>query len=317
MHDVANGWMWFGFTVFLIFALSVDTFILNKKHARPHASMRAAVIWTLIWITSALIFNVLLWLYLYETQPSAYAHKKALDFLTGYLIEKTLSLDNLFVFYMIFSQLHIPVASQQRVFSYGIWSAIVLRLIIILLGSWLVSEFHWVLYVMGVFLLFTGFKIFFAEEKEKDIADSVVLKLIRRFFRVTKELEGEHFFIKKEKFWYATPLFITLIFIEISDIIFAVDSIPAIFAITQDPFIVWSSNIFAILGLRAMYFLLARAADTFHLLKYGIALILLFVGAKMVVEPWIDITVGESLAVIASILIVFTILSLRERHARH
>lgn len=312
MHDIANGWVWFGFTVFLVFALSVDTFILDKKHARPHESMRAALIWSAIWISTALIFNALLWFYLYETQSTVIANTKSLEFFTGYLIEKTLSLDNLFVFYVIFAHLRIPNELQQRVFSYGIWSAIVLRLGIILIGTWLITHFHWILYVMGAFLLLTGIRMLVAKEKEKDLADSLVIAGIKRVFRVTHELDGNKFFIKKNALYYATPLFVALIFIEISDIVFAVDSIPAIFAITQDPFIVWSSNIFAILGLRAMYFLLSRVIARFHLLKYGIALILVFVGFKMVVAPWFEISSIYSLFTIASILLFFTWLSFHE-----
>jgi tellurite resistance protein TerC len=215
---------------------------------------------------------------------------------------------------MIFKQLHIPNAYQHRVLSIGIWSAIVMRLILILLGAWLVSRFHWILYVMGVFLFFTGIKILLMEDKEKDITQSGIINLVKRFFRMTSEIKDESFFVKVGKQWVATPLFLALIFIEISDLVFAVDSIPAIFAITTDPFIVWTSNIFAILGLRAMYFFLSGAIARFSLLKYGIALILVFIGTKMVIEPWIHISVGFSLFVIASILTIFTWMSFaRER----
>lgn len=313
MEDVANIWMWVGFTLFLILALSVDSFILNKKHARPHESMRAALLWTAVWVACALIFNLLLWVYLYITTTPLYAHEKALDFLAGYLIEKSLSIDNLFVFFMIFQHFRLPVAAQQRVFSYGIWSAIVLRLALILVGTWLVTQFHWVLYLMGLFLLLTGFKMLVVKESEKDLFETTLFKVIKYFFRVTNEMDKQQFFIRKEHLWYVTPMFVALVFIELSDVIFAFDSIPAIFAITQDPFIVWSSNIFAILGLRALYFLLASVADRFHLLKYGIALILVFVGAKMVLAPWIHISVEVSLVVIAVILLLFAFLSYREQ----
>jgi TerC family integral membrane protein len=192
-----------------------------------------------------------------------------------------------------------------------------MRLGIILLGTWLVSEFHWILYVMGAFLLFTGVKIIFTEEKEKDIAQSSIITLIKRFFRVTHEIKSQSFFIRDGAKLYATPLFIALVFIEISDLVFAVDSIPAIFAITRDPFIVWTSNIFAILGLRALYFLLSGMISRFELLKYAIALILIFIGTKMVIEPWFDIHVTVSLTVIISILVSFTFISLwRERLLR-
>jgi tellurite resistance protein TerC len=311
MTQTANGWLWLGFTLFVVLALSIDTFFLNKRFARPGESIRAALVWSLVWVSLALIFNLLLWLYLLKTQTPAIAHKTALDFFTGYLIEKSLSVDNLFVFYMIFKQMRIPHAYQQRVFTIGIWSAIVLRLLIILAGTWLVSRFHWVLYVMGAFLIFTGIKILVAEEKEKDITESAIIAMTKRIFRVTSELSNQAFFIKKNKLYYATPLFVTLILIEISDIIFAVDSIPAIFAITQDPFIVWSSNIFAILGLRALYFVLSGMIGRFELLKYAISMILVFIGVKMVIEPWVHIDVLVSLAVIAGTLILFTLVSIR------
>lgn len=309
MQDVANGWVWLGFSIFLIFALSIDTIFLNKKFARPHQSMRASIVWTIVWVTAALIFNVLLWFYLYCTRDIAIANRVSLDFLTGYIIEKSLSVDNLFVFYMIFKQLRIPVASQQRVLSYGIWGAIIMRLVLILLGTWLVRQFHWVLYLMGAFLLYTGIKMFLIEDKEEVIAETWIARILKRFIRMKDTLHGELFFVVENAKVYATPLFLAVIFVEFSDLVFAFDSIPAIFAITQDPFIVWSSNIFAILGLRALYFLLAGVATRFHLLKYGIALILVYVGAKMVLAPWVSIPVGVSLAVIVVILTLFTWLS--------
>ena len=276
---------------------------VKKKYPRPHQSMRAAAYWTLFWVTCALIFSGLLYL----------ANKKALEFFTGYLIELSLSIDNLFVFYLVFHQLHIPNQYQHRVFSYGIWSAIVMRLGIILLGVWLVMRFHWILYVMGALLLLTGLKMCFMQTKEKDLTESLIIRLMNKMFRVTPRLEQEHFFVRRTGLLYATPLFVALIFIEISDLMFAMDSIPAIFAITTDPFIVWTSNIFAILGLRALYFLLVGLVKQFDLLKYGIACILIFVGAKMVVEPWISIPVGISLSIIVGILLLFSWLSLRKR----
>lgn len=310
MNTISNVWIWIGFSIFLVIALCIDTFAL-KKHARPHESMRASIYWTLVWITCALIFNGLLWIYLYYSASVPIANQKALEFLAGYVIEKSLSVDNLFTFYMIFHQFRIPIAYQQRIFSIGIWSAIILRLLLILFGAWLVMNFHWVLYLMGAFLLLTGIKMCFAEEKEKDLAETLIIRFIKRFFRVTNEIHAHQFFIRKNLKLYGTGLLLALIFIEISDIVFALDSIPAIFAITTDPFIVWSSNIFAILGLRALYFLLAGMVNRFHMLKYGIALILVFVGSKMLIEPWIHISVLLSLGVVVGILLLFTWLSLR------
>ncbi len=310
MTGIANGWVWFGFTLFVVFALSADTFLLSNKYARPHQSMRAALIWTSIWISSALIFNGLLWCYVYlNTNSSVFANIKALEFFSGYLIEKSLSVDNLFAFYLVFQTLHIPIKYQQRVFSFGIWGAIIMRLLFILLGVWLVTQFHWLLYVLGAFLLLTGVKIICTKEKEKSLNDSIIFKLVKRLFRISPELHDHHFFIKKNSLVYATPLFLALLFVEFSDVIFAMDSIPAIFAITTDPFIIWASNIFAILGLRALYFVLSGMVVRFRLLKFGIALILVFIGSKMMIEPWMTISTGVSLAVIISILIMFSLLS--------
>ncbi|TAK75731.1 MAG: TerC/Alx family metal homeostasis membrane protein [Gammaproteobacteria bacterium] len=303
MHDVTNIGVWIGFSLFLIIALSLDTFVLHRSSRTDAPSMRTALCWTLIWIGTALIFNVLIWFF----NP-----QKALEFFAGYLIEKSLSIDNLFAFYMIFHQFRIPAAYQQRIFSIGIWSAIILRLLLILGGTWLVTHFHWMLYLMGAFLVLTGLKMGLMHEKEKDLTETSLIHFMKRFMRITHEIHGNHFFIRKDAKLYATGLFLALVFIEISDIVFAFDSIPAIFAVTMDPFIVWSSNIFAILGLRALYFLLAGMVTRFHLLKYGIALILIFVGSKMLIEPWVHVSVLVSLSVIIGILLLFTYLSMRE-----
>ncbi len=310
MHNVTSIGMWLGFSTFLIVALGIDTFLLGKKHLGPNESIKAALFWTLIWISCALIFNIFLWLDLYFTTTNAIANQKALEFFAGYLIEKSLSIDNLFAFYMVFHQFRIPLAYQQRIFSIGIWSAIVLRLALILCGVWLLNKFHWVIYIMGAFLFFTGIKMFFVVDGEKDLTESFIIRIIKKFIPITTDMKDESLFIRKNKIGYATPLFLALIFIEISDIIFAFDSIPAIFAITTDPFIVWTSNIFAILGLRALYFLLAGMVYRFHLLKHGIALILIFVGTKMLIANWIPISVLWSLSIIMSILIVFAALSI-------
>lgn len=307
-NGIANSWIWIGFSIFLVIALGIDAVVLNKTKFHPNRSLRIALLWTLVWVVSALIFNVLLWLYLlYNTTP-AFAQEQALDFLTGYIIEKSLSIDNLFVFYMIFHQLRIPAEYQQRVFTYGIWSAVILRLLLILVGSWLVVHFHWILYVMGAFLLLTGIKMLLISHNDKDLSKSKLFQFLQTCFRITSQFQGKRFFMRKNKLLYATPLFVALIFIEFSDIVFAFDSIPAIFAITTDPFIVWTSNIFAILGLRALYFLLAGMIKRFTLLKYAIAIILIFVGCKMLITPWYTIPVALSLSTIAGILILFTLL---------
>lgn len=310
---MANGidtWVWIAFSVFIIVALGLDTFLVNKEHGKPTSPIRTALIWSTVWVVCALIFNVLLWIYFYHNATIEIANEKALNFLTGYLIEKTLSFDNLFAFYIVFHHFNIPVQYQHRVFSYGIWSAIVFRLLLILFGTWLVKEVHWSLYVMGVFLLLTGIKMFVVKEHEKDLAENWSIRLAKRFFNITPELHQEHFFIRKAGVLYATPLLVALFFIEISDLIFAFDSIPAIFAITTDPFIVWSSNIFAILGLRALYFLLAGMVHRFHLLRYGIALILVFVGLKMLIAPWLHISAVLSLVIVFCLIVFFILLSL-------
>ncbi|HTM64560.1 MAG TPA: TerC/Alx family metal homeostasis membrane protein [Gammaproteobacteria bacterium] len=316
MEYFSSAWMWIGFSTFLVIALTVDTVLIGKYRARTVETWRAALFWTLLWITCALIFNVLIWIYARSIMDTSSANKLALNFFTAYLIEKSLSLDNLFVFYLVFQHFHIAHRHQHRVLSYGIWGAVIMRLAIILAGIWLISQFHWLLYVMGAILVFTGIKILLMKEKHKDLDEALILKLTKKVFRVTNEIVNEHFFVYKNKLLYATPLFVALVFIEFSDLIFAIDSIPAVFAITQDPFIVWTSNIFAILGLRAMYFLLARMVEDLRLLKYGIALILVFVGVKMLIEPWINIPIGMSLGVIAFIILTFSVLSVRESGIR-
>lgn len=314
MNEMTHGWVfWVGFSLFLIIALSIDTIVVNKKQIGPDKSIRAALLWTLLWVTCALFFNALLWVSIHYSANAAAANEIALNFFTGYLIEKSLSIDNLFAFYLIFHQFHIPLAYQHRVFSYGIWSAIVFRLLLILVGSWLIQQFHWILYVMGVFLLLTGIKMCFSYEEDKDLLSSKTFLFLQRFLRLTPGLSGQKFFIKKDALIYATPLFIALVFIELTDVVFAFDSIPAIFAITTDPFIVWTSNIFAILGLRAMYFLLVGMVKQFYLLKYAIALILVFVGTKMVIAPWVAIPTLLSLTVIVALLLLFSVLSFKMR----
>lgn len=301
--------IWVGFTLFVVLALSIDTFFINDKY-HPQHSLKMALAWSVLWVLCALIFNVLLWRYCYATQGAVAANKAALDFFTGYLLEKSLSVDNLFAFYMIFTQLRIPVSHQHRVFSYGIWGAIIMRLVFILTLSYLVLNFHWLLYVMGAFLVFTGLHMLFTIESEKrSLAESRLLYYLKRTLRLT-DLHGEAFIVRINGLYHITPLFIALIFVELSDLIFAFDSIPAIFAITTDPFIVWSSNIFAILGLRALYFLLAGMVTRLHLLKYGLALILVYIGLKMLLSFWIKIPVGVSLGIIATILGIFVTLSL-------
>ncbi len=247
------------------------------------------------------------WYYLNETAGRAVADTQALAFLTGYLIEKALAVDNVFVWLMLFSYFAVPANLQRRVLIYGVLGAIVLRTIMIFAGSWLVSQFQWLLYLFGAFLLFTGIKMALAKEDDSAIGDKPLVKWLRSRLRMTDSLEGERFFVRRNGILFATPLVLVLILVELSDVIFAVDSIPAIFAVTTDPFIVLTSNLFAIMGLRAMYFLLANVAERFSMLKYGLSVILVFIGIKMLIIDFFHIPIGVSLGVVAGIL-TFTLL---------
>jgi tellurite resistance protein TerC len=247
----------------------------------------------------ALLFNGGLWWYLKTTAGAGVADRKALEFLSGYLIEKALSVDNIFVFLMIFTAFQVPQQYQRRILVYGVLGAIVMRAVMIAAGAWVVSEFSWVLYVFGAFLLLTGMRMLVAADKEPDVQNSPVMRFARRHLRVADGDHGEKFVVVANGVRYVTPLFLVLLLIEATDLIFAVDSIPAIFAITTDPFIVFTSNLFAILGLRALYFLLVDMADRFHLLKYGLAMVLTFIGTKMLIMPWYHMPVQASLTVVA------------------
>jgi tellurite resistance protein TerC len=276
----------------------LDLFVFGGRKAHK-VGVKEAAAWSLVWVSLALAFNAGLWWYLNGTAGAEIADRKALEFLTGYLIEKSLSVDNVFIFLLIFSSFHVSAEYQRRVLIYGVLGAIVLRAIMILAGAWLVREFGWVLYLFGAFLVVTGVRMLVMAEKEPDLNKNPVLKFARRHLRITEGHHGEKFSVMKDGVRYFTPLFLVLILIETSDLVFAVDSIPAIFAITTDPFIVFTSNIFAIMGLRALYFLLADVADRFHLLKYGLAMVLTFIGAKMLITPWYHVPVAASLAIVA------------------
>ena len=308
MTTVSEWWMWLGFLAFVVMMLAIDLFLLSGRKAH-RVSTKEALSWTIVWFMLALIFNLLFWWYLVYTSNTQIANEKALEFLTGYLIEKSLSIDNVFVILMIFSYFSIPAEYQRRVLIYGVLGAIVMRLILILLGIWIVNQFHWVLYLFGFLMIITGIRMAFFAEHEPDLAKNPVLRWMRQHLRITDELQGERFFIVHHQLWYVTPLFLVLILVEVSDLIFAVDSIPAIFAVTNDPFIIFTSNIFAILGLRALYFLLANMHRRFHLLKYGIALILVFVGVKMLIAPWFKIPIFIALGTVVITLIFCIALS--------
>ncbi len=312
MYSIGSWWMWLSFIIFIFIVLAIDIFLLGRNKEK-RVSTRQALSWVVLCIICALCFDGLLWSYLSQTQGIVVANQKALEFFTGYVIEQSLSVDNMFVFVMIFSYFSVPAEYQHRVLLYGVLSAVILRLLVILGGTWLVAEFHWILYVFGIFLVLTGIKMLFPEETKKDYAQNPILRWVRRHFHVTENFHEEKFFIKQKQRWYITPLFLVLILIEVSDLIFAMDSIPAIFAITSDPFIVFTSNIFAILGLRALYFLLAHMLVRFHLLKYGIALILVFIGVKMLLAPWVIIPIVLALSIVAAILATTVVLSMLNR----
>ncbi|BBP05940.1 membrane protein [Sulfuriferula plumbiphila] len=295
--SIAEPWMWAAFIGFVLVMLALDLFVLGGRKAHT-VSVKEAALWSLAWFCMALIFNAGMWWHLNGTLGAEVADKKALEFLTGYLIEKSLSVDNVFVFLLIFAAFQVKPAYQRRVLVYGVLGAIVLRAVMILAGAWVVREFSWVLYLFGAFLLVTGIRMLVMAEKTADLEQNPVLKFARRHLRISVGEHGEKFSVVQGGTRYFTPLFLVLILIETTDVVFAVDSIPAIFAITTDPFIVFTSNIFAVMGLRALYFLLADVAHRFHLLKYGLALVLSFIGGKMLIAPWYHVPVQASLFVV-------------------
>ncbi len=284
--------LWIGFNVFVLAMLALDLLVFHRK---PHeVSVREALSWSAVWIALALVFNA--GLYFFQ------GRQPALEFLTGYLIEKSLSVDNIFVFLMVFAYFRVPQKYQHEVLFWGILGALVFRAIFIAGGVTLIKNFHWIIYVFGAFLIFTGIKMVLDKDKEIHPEKSPLLRLFRKFMPVTEGYENGKFFVRKDSRLYATPLFVVLLVIETTDIIFAVDSIPAILAITQDPFIVYTSNVFAILGLRALYFALAGVIRLFHYLHYGLSAILVFVGTKMLLSDFYKVPIGISLSVVACLL---------------
>lgn len=310
MHTLAPVWLWSVFIVFVLLALFVD-FVVLKKQGAHDVTVPEAIRWSAIWVALSFAFNGLLWWAFMQEQGAAVANTKALEFLTGYLIEKSLAVDNIFVFLMIFTYFSVPSAYQKRVLMIGIIGAIVLRTVMILVGGWLISQFHWILYVFGAFLVLTGVKMWWAADQEPDLEDNPALKILRKVMPVSKHFDGERFWTVHNGVRIATPLLLVVALVGFTDVIFAVDSIPAIYAITSDPFIVLTSNIFAILGLRAMFFLLAAMAAKFHLLNYGLAVILVFIGTKMLLIDLYKIPVLVSLGVVIGILIITMVWSVK------
>ena len=310
MDTIAPDWLWAFFVVSVLVALFID-FVVLKKQGAHEVSVKEALHWSVVWVLLSFAFNGLFWWAVAQDHGSAVANTKAMEFLTGYLIEKSLAVDNIFVFLMIFTYFAVPQAFQKRVLMIGIIGAIVLRTVMILVGSYLIAQFHWLLYLFGAFLVITGIKMWWAAGQEADLESNPALKLLRRVIPVSKDFDGEKFFTAQNGKRIATPLLLVVLLVGVIDVIFAVDSIPAIFAITTDPFIVLTSNIFAILGLRAMYFLLAAMAAKFHLLSYGLAVILAFIGTKMLLIDVYKIPVLVSLGVVVAILAITMVWSVK------
>ncbi|YCH30055.1 TerC family protein [Erwinia sp. D4-22] len=302
MQTVGTPLLWGSFAVVVLIMLAIDLFLQGRRGAQT-MTLKQAAVWSLVWVSVSLLFATAFWWYLDGSMGREAANTQTMAFLTGYVLEKALAVDNVFVWLMLFGYFAVPAAYQRRVLIYGVLGAIVLRTIMIFAGSWLVTQFSWILYLFGAFLLLTGIKMAFSkEDDEHSVGDKPVVRWLRSHLRMTDNLEGEKFFVRRNGLLYATPLLLVLIMVELSDVIFAVDSIPAIFAVTTDPFIVLTSNLFAILGLRAMYFLLAGVAERFSMLKYGLAIVLVFIGIKMLIVDIWHIPVAISLGVVGSIL---------------
>ncbi len=285
-------WLWSAFLLFVLAMLALD---LGVFHRRAHViSLREAAIWSFVWVALSLLFNVWIW--------QEWGGTKGLEFLTGYVIEKSLSVDNIFVFLVLFQYFRVEPRYQHRVLFWGILGALVMRGIMIAAGVVLIARFHWILYIFGAFLVWAGAKMMFHKPEDIHPEQNPVFRWARRFLPLTKEYHGQKFLVHEGGIWRATPMLLVLLVIESTDLAFALDSIPAIFAITKDPFIIFSSNVFAILGLRAMYFLLAGVMPFFRYLNMGLSLVLVFIGVKMLIEKWVGIPTGISLGVVGAVL---------------
>ena len=309
METIGNPWLWAGFGGLVVIALLVDLVLM--RHGGAHkVTFKEAAWWSLGWVALAMIFNGALWWYVGQTAGAAEANRVGLEFLTGYLVEKALAVDNIFVFLMIFGYFAVPEEQRQRVLVIGIVGAIALRAVLIFVGALLLAKFHWILYLFGAFLLFTGIKMWRAAGEPPSLEGNPVLRWVTGHLPFMRRYYGGALWIGSGARRKFTPLFVVLVMIAVTDVIFAVDSIPAIFAITEDPFIVLTSNVFAVLGLRAMFFLLQGMADRFHLLPYGLALVLAVIGAKMLLADVYKVPVLVSLAMVAAIIGATVALSL-------
>jgi tellurite resistance protein TerC len=293
-------WLWIGFNAAVVIMLALDLGVLHRRARK--VSLKEAALWSSAWVGLALLFNLAIYFWM--------GKEPALEFLAGYLIEKSLSIDNIFVFVLLFSYFSVPDQFQHRVLFWGVLGALLMRAALIAAGAALLAKFHWVIYLFGGFLVITGLKMALSRGEPVDPADNVVLRLFRRLMPVSDEYDGARFLTRRNGVLHATPLLMVLVLIEFTDLIFAVDSIPAIFAVTRDPFLVYTSNVFAILGLRALYFLLAAVVGLFRFLKLGLAAVLAFVGVKMLLAEIYPIPITVSLAVVAAVLAVSIVLSL-------
>lgn len=314
METIGTLWLYLVFFAIVAVMLIIDFVGFKHQHGQE-VKVRTAAYWSIAWVSVATLFGGGLWLYLEQTAGTAIANAKVMEYFAGYLLEKSLAIDNVFVWLMIFAAFAIPPALQRKLLLYGVLGAIVLRTIFIFIGAWFVQEFSWILYIFGAFLVYTGFKFLRGQhEEDSNIEDMAILKWLRKHMRITPQLQGDKFFVRQNGLLWATPLFLVLILVEASDVIFAVDSIPAIFAVTTDPFIVLTANLMAILGLRAMFFLLSGAASKMHYLPYGLGIILVFIGFKMLMLDVFHMPIWISLSFIVIVLTVTAILSIR--HSR-
>ncbi len=317
MESIGNIWLYLAFFAIVMVMLAIDFLGFKQKEGQT-VQVRTAAYWSIAWVSVAMLFGGGLWLYLKQTAGLDVANTKVMEYLAGYLLEKSLAIDNVFVWLMIFAAFAIPPALQRKILLYGVLGAIVLRTIFIFIGAWFVQEFSWILYLFGAFLVYTGFKFLRGQDDEdSNIEDMAILKWLRKHMRITPQLEGSRFFVRKEGLLWATPLFLVLILVEASDVIFAVDSIPAIFAVTSDPFIVLTANLMAILGLRAMFFLLAGAATKMYYLPYGLGIILVFIGFKMLMLDVFHMPIWISLSFIVIVLAITAWLSIRHSRKHH
>ncbi|MDM1249364.1 TerC family protein [Acinetobacter sp. R933-2] len=311
MESIGNPWLYLAFFAIVAIMLLID-FLGFKQKEGQEVKIKTAAYWSIAWVSIAALFGGGLWLYLQQTVGVNIANAKTMEYFAGYLLEKSLAIDNVFVWLMIFAAFAIPPALQRKILLYGVLGAIVLRTIFIFIGAWFVQEFSWILYIFGAFLVYTGFKLLKGQDEEDaNIEDMAILKWLRKHMRITPQLEGTKFFVRQNGLLWATPLFLVLILVEASDVIFAVDSIPAIFAVTTDPFIVLTANLMAILGLRAMFFLLAGAASKMHYLPYGLGIILVFIGFKMLMLDVFHMPIWISLGFIVIVLSITAWLSIR------